>query len=65
MLMPLYEYQCNDYGEAFEKVVLFSEADLKPVCPDCTSMDTNKNYQPLHPFVKLNQKLSTLPTVTS
>lgn len=40
--MPLYEYHCNDCGEAFEKVVRFSEADVTPACPNCESKDTNK-----------------------
>ena len=40
--MPLYEYHCNDCGEAFEKVVRFSEADIAPACPNCESTDTNK-----------------------
>jgi putative FmdB family regulatory protein len=40
--MPLYEYRCNDCGEAFEKVVRFLEADLTPDCPNCESTDTRK-----------------------
>jgi len=40
--MPLYEYRCNDCGEAFEKVVRFLDADLTPACPNCESPDTNK-----------------------
>ena len=40
--MPLYEYHCSDCGEAFEKVVRFSEADIAPACPNCESTDTNK-----------------------
>ena len=40
--MPLYEFQCNDCGEAFEKMVRFSEADQATACPNCESIDTNK-----------------------
>jgi putative FmdB family regulatory protein len=40
--MPLYEYRCTDCGQDFEKVVRFSEADLKPACPFCASTNTMK-----------------------
>jgi len=40
--MPLYEYQCQDCQESFEKIVRFSEADLLPPCPNCGSKDTRK-----------------------
>lgn len=32
--MPLYEYQCNNCGHRFEKIVKFSDEPLK-VCPQC------------------------------
>jgi putative FmdB family regulatory protein len=32
--VPLYEYQCNDCGHRFEKIVKFSDAPLR-VCPQC------------------------------
>ena len=34
-LMPIYEYECNQCGEAFEKMMRFSEADQIPACPHC------------------------------
>ncbi len=40
--MPLYEYQCNDCGEEFEKMVPFSQADQNQTCPSCLSQDTYK-----------------------
>jgi putative FmdB family regulatory protein len=40
--MPVYEYHCNQCGEAFEKMVRFSEADRAPVCPKCGAPDTRK-----------------------
>ena len=40
--MPLYEYQCSDCGDEFEKVVRFSEADQSPTCPTCQSLNTRK-----------------------
>jgi len=40
--MPLYEYQCNDCGEEFEKMVPFSQANHNPTCPTCQGQDTRK-----------------------
>jgi putative FmdB family regulatory protein len=40
--MPLYEYQRNECGEEFEKMVRFSEANQSPSCPSCQSQDTRK-----------------------
>ena len=42
LYMPLYEYYCNNCGEAFEKIIRFSEADQVPACPNCESTDTDK-----------------------
>jgi putative FmdB family regulatory protein len=40
--MPLYEYQCKECGEEFEKVLRFSEANQTPICPACQSQLTRK-----------------------
>lgn len=40
--MPIYEYQCSDCGQPFEKMVRFSEADQNPPCPSCQSQNTKK-----------------------
>jgi putative FmdB family regulatory protein len=40
--MPIYEYECKECGEPFEKMVRFSEADQIPACPKCESKDTRK-----------------------
>jgi putative FmdB family regulatory protein len=40
--MPLYEYQCRDCGEEFEKMARFSEAEQNPPCPQCQGKDTKK-----------------------
>ncbi len=40
--MPYYEFRCNECGEAFEKMMRFSEADELPVCPKCASLNTQK-----------------------
>ena len=40
--MPLYEYQCDDCGKEFERLVRFSEMDKKQTCPTCESEETHK-----------------------
>jgi putative FmdB family regulatory protein len=40
--MPLYEYNCRDCGEEFDKIIRFSEADLMPKCPSCGDKNTQK-----------------------
>jgi putative FmdB family regulatory protein len=48
--MPFYEYRCNECGEAFEKMLRFSEANLNPVCPKCKSPDTHKKISRVAAF---------------
>jgi putative FmdB family regulatory protein len=40
--MPLYEYQCLDCGEHFEKMVRISESGTSQTCPQCGSDQTHK-----------------------
>ena len=40
--MPIYEYECRNCNESFEKMVSFSDADKLPECPNCMSMETHK-----------------------
>lgn len=40
--MPLYAYSCKDCGQEFEKMLRFSEAEQRPVCPTCGSPETHK-----------------------
>jgi putative FmdB family regulatory protein len=40
--MPYYEYRCNECGHEFEKMLRFSESDLLPACPHCSSSQTRK-----------------------
>jgi putative FmdB family regulatory protein len=40
--MPLYEYNCRDCGDDFEKIVSFSQADQLPECPVCGQSNTQK-----------------------
>jgi putative FmdB family regulatory protein len=48
--MPLYEYRCNTCGQAFEKMVRFSEMDRTPTCPNCQSFDTQKKLSTIVSF---------------
>lgn len=40
--MPLYEFHCETCNQRFEKLVRWSDADQKPVCPTCGSAETRK-----------------------
>ena len=48
--MPYYEYRCTECGEAFEKMLRFSEADQLPVCPKCESPNTQKKLSKVISF---------------
>jgi putative FmdB family regulatory protein len=48
--MPIYEYECNQCGEPFEKMVRFSDADQIPACPKCESKDTYKKISAVFSF---------------
>ena len=48
--MPIYEYECHQCGESFEKMVRFSEADQIPACPKCESKDTHKKISAVVSF---------------
>jgi putative FmdB family regulatory protein len=48
--MPIYEYECKECGEPFEKMVRFSEADLLPACPKCESKETRKKISAVVSF---------------
>ena len=42
--MPLYDYQCDRCQATFEVRATFQEKErgLKPVCPNCKSVDTHQ-----------------------
>jgi putative FmdB family regulatory protein len=60
--MPLYEYQCDDCGKEFEKMVRFSEANQTPTCPSCQGQDTKKK---ISSFASLGGSLSVASASTS
>jgi putative FmdB family regulatory protein len=49
--MPIYEYECNQCCESFEKMISFSESDQVPACPKCESSDTYKKISTVASFV--------------
>jgi putative FmdB family regulatory protein len=49
--MPIYEYECGSCGERFEKLVRFSDADLKFECPGCQSKNTQKKVAAAASFI--------------
>jgi putative FmdB family regulatory protein len=41
--MPIYEYKCNDCGNAFEKLVPRDTGAVYS-CPECESKNTDKKF---------------------
>jgi len=41
--MPIFEYSCTECSCRFEKLQK-SGTELKPVCPECGSWETNKEF---------------------
>jgi len=39
--MPLFEYECKECGEKFEKLIFSSDSE-KVKCPNCGSEETKK-----------------------
>lgn len=40
--MPIYEYQCPQCGQSFQKRVGFSQADERQECPNCGSQHSRR-----------------------
>jgi putative FmdB family regulatory protein len=49
--MPIYEYECNDCGEEFEKLMRFSDPNINtPECPGCKSRHTHRRISRVASF---------------
>ena len=49
--MPIYEYQCENCGHEFEKLVRFSDPqNTQPECPGCNSENTRKRLSAIAAF---------------
>ena len=42
--MPIYEYQCQECGEEFEKFVRSMTRQEEAICPKCGSAETKKAF---------------------
>lgn len=42
--MPIYEYQCQECGEHFDKFVRSISAEAEVVCPACGSQEIRKGF---------------------
>jgi putative FmdB family regulatory protein len=42
--MPLYDFRCDDCGEAFEVSASFAELEKRSVCPTCGGRHTSRVY---------------------
>ena len=40
--MPIYEYECSDCGERFDKLIRNIAKPSKIVCPSCQSLDVQR-----------------------
>jgi putative FmdB family regulatory protein len=56
--MPIYEYECNQCCELFEKMISFSESDQLPACPKCESNDTRKKISKVVSFASFASFMS-------
>lgn len=42
--MPLYCYVCNSCGYGWEDIAMMESRNVAPVCPDCKSSDTERDF---------------------
>jgi putative FmdB family regulatory protein len=42
--MPIYEYQCQECGEHFDKFVRSISAEVDVACPKCGSLEIRKGF---------------------
>lgn len=42
--MPIYEYQCQECGEVFDKFTRSMSAKIEVDCPKCGSKDCKKSF---------------------
>ena len=40
--MPIYEYDCQDCGASFDKLVFLTSQPKPVVCPECSSRQVSK-----------------------
>ena len=52
--MPIYEYNCADCEQKFEKRRRMSQADDEIACPDCGSVDTSRGLSMFAAFSRGN-----------
>ena len=46
--MPIYEYICNDCGQAFDKLISTASSTAKVACPNCDSKKTLKQLSTIN-----------------
>ena len=52
--MPIYEYNCRDCSNTFEKMRPMSKADAKAACPECGGTQTRRGLSLFAAFSKGN-----------
>ena len=43
VIMPLYDYQCQQCKSGFTELRRYTEMDSPIICPDCGSMETSRS----------------------
>lgn len=63
--MPLYEYECQDCGDRFERLVSLSEAGKGSECPKCGSKSVRKLMSAVASISRQGGDVSECPTCTT
>lgn len=63
--MPLYEYECRDCAERFEKLVSLSEARRAQKCPGCGSRSVRRLMSAIATVRKESGGIGECPTCST
>lgn len=50
--MPIFEYDCPDCGDSFEKLIRSASSDAKIICPRCGSVKVRRKLSAFAASVK-------------
>ena len=60
--MPIYEYICNDCGQAFDKLLFSAATTAKVACPHCGSKKTTKQLSTINVGSSTPEACKTCPS---
>jgi len=64
-VMPLYEYQCEQCGDRFERLMSLTEAARRSKCPKCGSKSVRKLMSAVASISSKRDGASECPTCTT